>query len=103
MVGYNTIDYDTDTTCPPTWITGNIAQFMSLRHVQHPQFGVVIGNTHMYWRPAAVYERLRQSVIYIKTLCDFKKKMEKQCPDTQWVPMPIGGKIVLRRLTGRID
>ncbi|KAI9323120.1 Endonuclease/exonuclease/phosphatase [Dichotomocladium elegans] len=84
----STIDYDTDPLCPPTWITTNIGQAIALRHVQHPEFGLVIGNTHLYWRPEATYERLRQTAIYFERVMDLWKSLEGSA--TRWVPLLIG-------------
>lgn len=90
MVNYTTVDYDSDKLCPPTWITGNIAQIMALKHLEHPGFGIVLGNTHMYWRPNATYERLRQTAIYTERLMEFKNTLDSS---TEWVPIVIGGKL----------
>ncbi|KAJ2964133.1 hypothetical protein NQZ79_g991 [Umbelopsis isabellina] len=60
------IDYDTYKTTSPTQVTGNIAQCIALKH-NASDAGLVIGNTHLYWRPQSFYERLRQSSIYIQT------------------------------------
>ncbi|CDH51607.1 ngl2p [Lichtheimia corymbifera JMRC:FSU:9682] len=87
MVNYTTVDYDSDKLCPPTWITGNIAQIMALKHLEHPGLGIVLGNTHMYWRPNATYERLRQTAIYTERLMEFKNTLDSS---TEWVPIVIG-------------
>lgn len=63
---YVEIDYDTYKTTSPTQVTGNIAQCIALKH-NASDAGLVIGNTHLYWRPQSFYERLRQSSIYIQT------------------------------------
>ncbi|KAI9485063.1 Endonuclease/exonuclease/phosphatase [Zychaea mexicana] len=90
MTKYETVDYDDNAKCPKTWITSNIGQVMGLRHVDHPNFGLVVGNTHLYWRPVAIYERVRQATLYIDKIISVKKSLEEAEPDTQWVPMPIG-------------
>lgn len=92
MVDYMTLDYDSDKLCPPTWITGNIAQIMALKHVEHPGFGIVLGNTHMYWRPNATYERLRQTAIYTDRLMTFRNTLDST---TTWTPIIIGGKLMM--------
>lgn len=89
-VGYKTVDYDTDPLCPPTWKTGNVGQFLALQHSQHPQYGFVVGNTHLYWRPTAVYERVRQSMIYLRRLLQLKNEVQSKISDTQWIPFAIG-------------
>jgi hypothetical protein len=64
-LGYKSIFYDSHPLCSPTRITpvtNNIAQLVSL------DFGfqtLVIGNTHLYWRPEATYEKLRQLYILL--------------------------------------
>ncbi|KAI8147601.1 Endonuclease/exonuclease/phosphatase [Fennellomyces sp. T-0311] len=90
MSQYATVDYDMDSTCPPTWITTNVGQVMALKHVDHPEFGLVVGNTHLYWRPVANYERLRQIVIFINSIMKMKKSLNEMEPDTKYIPMPIG-------------
>ncbi|GAB5589752.1 RNA exonuclease ngl2 [Umbelopsis nana] len=63
---YDEIDYDTYTAFPPTRPTGNIAQCLALKFHGHDE-GIVVGNTHLYWRPESFYERLRQGSIYIQS------------------------------------
>ncbi|KAI7860629.1 Endonuclease/exonuclease/phosphatase [Circinella umbellata] len=90
MIKYATVDYDNDALCTKTWITSNIGQIMALKHVDHPEFGIVIGNTHLYWRPVALYERLRQTTIFINSIMNVQNALQDAEPNTQWVPIPIG-------------
>ena len=91
MIKYATVDYDDDPLCTKTWITSNIGQIMALKHVDHPEFGIVIGNTHLYWRPVALYERLRQTAIFINKIMNAQNGLQETEPNTKWVPIPIGG------------
>lgn len=89
-IAYKAVDYDTDTLCPATWVTGNIAQIMALRH-KTERLGLVVGNTHMYWRPEAVYERLRQTAVYCRRLSDLKEEMQKkENTSLSWQSLLIG-------------
>lgn len=40
--------------------TGNTGFAVALRYRDHPQEGVVIGTTHLYWHPHGSFERARQ-------------------------------------------
>ncbi|KAK4518744.1 uncharacterized protein ATC70_008966 [Mucor velutinosus] len=86
-VKYATVDYNTDTTCPPSYMTGNIAQLLALQWKSDPSIGFVVGNTHLYWRPTSNYERFRQTIIYSNRLLDFKQKLDE---NTRWEPLLFG-------------
>ncbi|CAO3620905.1 unnamed protein product [Mucor fragilis] len=86
-VDYATVDYNTDTTCPPSYMTGNIAQLLALQWKSDPSIGFVVGNTHLYWRPTSNYERFRQTIIYSNRLLDFKQKLDA---NTAWEPLLFG-------------
>ncbi|KAL0088942.1 Endonuclease/exonuclease/phosphatase [Phycomyces blakesleeanus] len=100
MIGYNpnvfekkqylTIEYDEDRLCPPTQQTGNIAQFIALEHVKHKNVGLIVGNTHLYWRPESFYEKLRQATIYAQWLSCFTLDLRETFPDIEWTPLLIG-------------
>ncbi|KAI9257318.1 Endonuclease/exonuclease/phosphatase [Phascolomyces articulosus] len=90
MIKYDTVDYDEASIGAKTWITSNIGQVMALKHIDHPEFGIVIGNTHLYWRPTATYERLRQSTIFINTIVNIQKSLQETELETQWAPIPTG-------------
>ncbi|KAJ3027012.1 hypothetical protein HDV00_011467 [Rhizophlyctis rosea] len=40
--------------------------------------GVVIGNTHLFWRPQAQYEKLRQAYVYLEEAIRFRKGLERE-------------------------
>ncbi|KAI8636142.1 Endonuclease/exonuclease/phosphatase [Parasitella parasitica] len=86
-VEYDTVDYNTDALCRPSYMTGNIAQLLALRLKSNPDIGFVVGNTHLYWRPSSNYERFRQTIIYSNHLLEFK---EKQSATTKWEPLLLG-------------
>ncbi|KAI9008756.1 Endonuclease/exonuclease/phosphatase [Phycomyces nitens] len=100
MIGYNpnvfekkqylAIEYDEDKLCPPTQQTGNVAQFMALEHTKHKNIGLIVGNTHLYWRPESFYERLRQSTIYAQWLSCFTLDLRETFKDIEWTPLLIG-------------
>ncbi|CEG77885.1 hypothetical protein RMATCC62417_12566 [Rhizopus microsporus] len=87
QVKYATIDYNTDPLCPPSILTGNVAQMLALTSKEHPTTGFVIGNTHLYWRPSCNYERLRQTVIFVNKLLEFKSELDD---DMQWISLLLG-------------
>ncbi|KAI7897576.1 Endonuclease/exonuclease/phosphatase [Cokeromyces recurvatus] len=84
-VSYETIDYNTDTLCPPSYLTGNIAQLLALKI--NNDIGFVIGNTHLYWRPTSNYERFRQTLIYVNRFLEFKSKLK---PNMKWISFLLG-------------
>ncbi|KAG2379555.1 hypothetical protein C9374_006672 [Naegleria lovaniensis] len=54
--------------------SGNIAQVFALRSKEFLNEGLLITNTHLYWRPESNYVRLRQLMLMIRhTLKIFKK------------------------------
>ncbi|KAL9538174.1 hypothetical protein MBANPS3_011134 [Mucor bainieri] len=83
-----TVDYNTDSTCLPSYMTGNIAQLLALRWTADPSVGFVVGNTHLYWRPTSNYERFRQTIIYANRLLEFKHTLDAS--STHWEPLLFG-------------
>lgn len=83
-VKYTTVDYNTDDTCAPSFMTGNIAQIIGLEFNDNPKVGFVVGNTHLYWRPSANYERFRQITIYEKRFLEFKTSLGE---DKRWISL----------------
>ncbi|KAI8979541.1 Endonuclease/exonuclease/phosphatase [Mycotypha africana] len=93
MVDYETIDYGTDHLSLPSYGTGNIAQLIALQYKNDP-IGFIVGNTHLYWRPIAGYERARQSIIYSNTLLEFYDRISNDSSnvnkDRKWIPFLFG-------------
>ncbi|KAI8342604.1 Endonuclease/exonuclease/phosphatase [Chlamydoabsidia padenii] len=92
QIEYRTIDYDTDNSCKPTQATGNIGQLVALafKEVESNglgRSGVILGNTHSYWRPPSTYERCRQGLIYIHHLLNLQKELPGK---DHWVPLMLG-------------
>lgn len=87
---YDEIDYDTYKATSPTQVTGNIAQCIALKH-NELDAGLVIGNTHLYWRPQSFYERLRQSSIYIKSTQDILASLRCRHSNINWSYVLAGG------------
>lgn len=73
-------------------MTGNIAQLAALELKANPNVGFIVGNTHLYWKPCANYERFRQITIYEKRFLEFKERMKNQ-HDHRWISLFMGGKI----------
>jgi RNA exonuclease NGL2 len=90
-VKYDTVDYDTYSLCPPTQKTGNIAQLIALKANDHDE-GILVGNTHLYWRPQSYYERLRQGCIYVKSASDSLLSVKNLHSDIRWSYVLAGGK-----------
>jgi RNA exonuclease NGL2 len=90
-VEYNTIDYDTYPLCPPTQKTGNIAQLVALK-INDQDEGVMVGNTHLYWRPQSYYERLRQGCIYAQSANENLLSIKALHPEIRWSYVLAGGK-----------
>ncbi|CEP18119.1 hypothetical protein [Parasitella parasitica] len=86
-IEYDTVDYNTDALCQPSYMTGNIAQLLALQLKSNPSIGLVVGNTHLYWRPSSNYERFRQTIIYSNRLLEFKQKLNAS---TRWEPLLLG-------------
>jgi RNA exonuclease NGL2 len=96
QIDYRTLDYDTDISCKPAQTTGNIGQLVALAFRNddgEPHSGVVLGNTHLYWRPNSNYERCRQAMIYMHHLMALKNDLSKKNPADHWVPLMLGGKV----------
>ncbi|KAI9475600.1 MAG: Endonuclease/exonuclease/phosphatase [Benjaminiella poitrasii] len=88
---YELIDYNTDPTCPPSYLTGNIAQILALKTTANNSVGFVVGNTHLYWRPTSNYERFRQTLIYLKRFLAFKSNLNRiHQGDSKWVSLLLG-------------
>lgn len=87
FVDFDTIDYDADTSCPPSRLTGNVGQLLALEFVDNPKLCIIVGNTHLYWRPSANYERLRQAIIFSNRMLDFKAKLSGE---KEWTPLLFG-------------
>ncbi|KAI8331925.1 Endonuclease/exonuclease/phosphatase [Chlamydoabsidia padenii] len=87
-IDYRTLDYDTDPSCKPAQITGNIGQLVALAFRDDDEPGVILGNTHLYWRPQSNYERCRQALIYMHHLFDLKKTLDDK--KKGWVPLMLG-------------
>ncbi|KAI8812049.1 Endonuclease/exonuclease/phosphatase [Cladochytrium replicatum] len=77
---YETIHYDDSPLIQADTIpsdTRNIAQILALRPLTPtPAFpGFVLTNTHLYWRPAAHYDRLRQVYILMTEAFRFRSTL----------------------------
>ncbi|ORZ07646.1 Endonuclease/exonuclease/phosphatase [Absidia repens] len=98
QIEYRTLDYDTDESCKPTQTTGNIGQLVALAYRQDNDDdhnlsgggGVIISNTHLYWRPPSTYERCRQALIYRHHLFNFQKQLADKHPEQNWLPLMLG-------------
>lgn len=90
FIDFQAIDYDTDTTCAPSRLTGNIAQLVALQLTSNPKACFVVGNTHLYWKPSANYERLRQSIIFSNRLLEFKSKLSQAHKNEKWISLLFG-------------
>ncbi|GAA5802774.1 hypothetical protein HPULCUR_008249 [Helicostylum pulchrum] len=89
VVDYATVDYNTDQTCLPSYMTGNIAQLVALQLKDNPDIGFIVGNTHLYWKPCANYERFRQITIYEKRFLEFKSRMKSE-HEHRWISLLLG-------------
>ncbi|KAF0519134.1 Endonuclease/exonuclease/phosphatase [Gigaspora margarita] len=71
-----TIEFDRFGT--PTMTTNCIGLIVSLKYCEtlsgELNSGLVIGTTHLYWRPQSMYERARQCLILCENLLKFKEK-----------------------------
>lgn len=90
MMDYNTVDYTTDNTSSPSFMTGNIAQMIALQFKANPEVGFIVGNTHLYWKPCASYERFRQITIYKKRFMEFKSRLMMNY-NQRWISVLLGG------------
>jgi RNA exonuclease NGL2 len=91
------VDYNTDDTCSPSFMTGNVAQMIALEYKENSEVGFIVGNTHLYWRPSANYERFRQITIYEKRFSEFKLRLSNE---KRWISLLQGGKFIFfMRLT----
>lgn len=88
---YRTVDYDTHSIFVPTQKTGNVAQSVALKFNGHEE-GVIVGNTHLYWRPQSFYERLRQGCIYIQSVHDSLVAAREAHQNIDWSYVLAGGK-----------
>lgn len=91
LVDYETVDYNTDDTYSPSFMTGNIAQLLALKYKGNTDVGFVVGNTHLYWRPSANYERFRQITIYEKRFLEFRSTLSS---NKRWISLLQGGKYI---------
>ncbi|KAI8922187.1 Endonuclease/exonuclease/phosphatase [Powellomyces hirtus] len=77
---YQTLHYDDSPLTHPTPITpvtGNIAQLLALKFVApatNSSTGILIANTHLYWRPTAQYEKLRQAYVLLNNVVALRKE-----------------------------
>ncbi|KAI9202058.1 Endonuclease/exonuclease/phosphatase [Polychytrium aggregatum] len=79
-IDYRPLVYDESPLTHPTPInpfTGNVAQLLALGvvqpHTARCSLGVIVTNTHLFWRPEANYERLRQSYVLMSAAAEFKR------------------------------
>lgn len=91
VIDYETVDYNTDKLSSPSFMTGNVAQLLALQYKENPKIGFVVGNTHLYWRPSANYERFRQITIYEKRFLDFKTRLIEHQDHSRWISLLLGG------------
>lgn len=93
---YREIKFDGHQLTHPTPVrpkTANIAQMVALRSTEREDFGLIVGNVHAYWRPAAKYERARQIWVLLKEMLWFRETLDKKinwttlvCGDWNTVP-----------------
>ncbi|KAI9090282.1 Endonuclease/exonuclease/phosphatase [Phlyctochytrium arcticum] len=90
---------------PKTPVTNNIAQMIALEFIsssadtQSPRTsripGLIITNTHLYWRPIAQYERLRQAYVLLQEAVKFRAQLEtnsqEQSKDVLGWPLFLAG------------
>ncbi|KAL3897154.1 MAG: hypothetical protein SGCHY_003609 [Lobulomycetales sp.] len=89
-INYKGIFYDEHPLCSPTRITpitNNIAQIIALEFVKRPG-GIVLSNTHLYWRYQATYEKLRQLWILLAETHlwsdEIDQNTNRHIPNTSW-------------------
>ncbi|KAJ3296743.1 hypothetical protein HK104_001253 [Borealophlyctis nickersoniae] len=90
---YQSVFYDESTfthPTPVTPVTNNIGQILGLRFHEaaadgavdqgtaRNSVGIVVTNTHLYWRPPAQYEKLRQAYVLLEEAVKFRREMEHE-------------------------
>ena len=60
----------------PTECVGLVVAFEFKSSNKATVDGIVIGTTHLYWRPQSMYERLRQCLILVDRLNDINKEFK---------------------------
>ncbi|WVQ82539.1 hypothetical protein IAT38_004668 [Cryptococcus sp. DSM 104549] len=59
--------------------TKNVGLIVALERADEPGKGVVVATTHLFWHPKYAYERVRQSLILVRTIRQFQK--DNNCTD----------------------
>jgi mRNA deadenylase 3'-5' endonuclease subunit Ccr4 len=88
---YKELKFDGHPLTHPTPVrpkTGNIAQMVALRSTSKKDFGLILGNVHAFWRPAAKYERARQIYVLVKELLSFRDSVSDG--KTEWTTLLCG-------------
>lgn len=52
--------------------TRNIGLILALGRYNDPDHSVVVATTHLFWHPKYTYERARQALILVRSVCGFK-------------------------------
>ncbi|KAI9022489.1 Endonuclease/exonuclease/phosphatase [Hyaloraphidium curvatum] len=86
--------------------THNIAQIAALRSTTVENWGLIVANLHLFWRPTAKYERARQAYVLLSEVLSFRDSLD---PNTQWTTLLSGdfntvpSSVLYRALTRTCD
>ncbi|KAJ3404774.1 hypothetical protein HDV05_006920 [Chytridiales sp. JEL 0842] len=59
-------------------ISGNVFQIVALSLNSQPDVGIIVSNTHLYWRPTARYEKLRQIYVLREETRQFREELARK-------------------------
>ena len=74
------VNFDNDPSWPLSRKTNNIGLIAVLNNVNDQSQGVIIATCHLFWHPAYIYERTRQSYILFKSCVDLRNKLNVNYP-----------------------
>ncbi|OCB85693.1 Endonuclease/exonuclease/phosphatase [Sanghuangporus baumii] len=58
--------------------TKNIGLILALQRCGNPSHSIVVATTHLFWHPKYTYERARQALILVRSVCEFKEENNLQ-------------------------
>ncbi|RKP04185.1 hypothetical protein CXG81DRAFT_23138 [Caulochytrium protostelioides] len=104
LVRYQTIAFDQSPLATPTAIdpyTGNVAQVLAFELVasscpvsRTPRRGMIVTNQHLFWKPSAHYQKLRQFYVSFHNANTMRQHMLRWAAQAAGEPAPASDEVV---------
>ncbi|KAJ3343614.1 hypothetical protein HDU93_007495 [Gonapodya sp. JEL0774] len=100
LLSHIPVYFDTSPLASPTPLTprtGNVGQILLLAHTPQSttstststEFGVIMTNCHLFWRPTATYERLRQVWVLCEAVREAREEAMQKWPELGAAGWPV--------------